>query len=98
MTRGNEDDLGDFLSLCFMVFCLIVLCGCGGTTHTIQTNGNEGMSLGNGEYLFPDGKGQLKAGKLTSKHPPAGVQIRNPKTKTEVLEWLEKIGVKVNQE
>jgi hypothetical protein len=74
---------------------LIFLCGCGGTTHTIQSNGQEGMSLGNGEYLFPDGKGELKAGKLTSKQPPAGTLIRNPKTKTEVLEWLKKQGVKL---
>lgn len=92
MTRGSEN-LGDAFFLCFMVWCLFVLSGCGGTTHTIQTNGQEGMSLGNGTYLFPDGAGALKAGPLTSKQPPAGVLIRNPKTQTEVLEWLKKQGV-----
>lgn len=95
MTRGSEN-LGDAFFLGFMVWCLFVLSGCGGTTHTIQSNGQEGMSLGNGEYLFPDAKGDLKAGKLTSKTPPAGTIIRNPKSKTEVLEWLKKIGVKMD--
>lgn len=54
------------------------------------------MSLGNGEYLFPDASNTLKAGKLLNEkgHPPAGTIVINPKTKEQFIEWLDRIGVK----
>lgn len=67
--------------------------------HTIQQKGNEGISLGNGEYLFPDEKGEMVAGPLNhpKNHPPAGALIIVPKTKEDVLQWLDRIGVKYNK-
>lgn len=75
------------------------LVGCGGTDHTIQVKGREGMSLGNGKYLFPDGNGGLKAGKLRNENgqPPPGVLVINPKSEDEVRDWLTRNGVNIDK-
>lgn len=77
-----------------LVLSLLLLTGCGKTEHMVQLPGNKGTSLGNGEYLFPNAKGELRAGKLKSKHPPAGTLITVPVTNQEVIDSLKSAGAK----
>ncbi len=75
-----------------LALSLPLLTACGKTEHTVHLPGNKGTSLGDGEYLFPNAKGELRAGKLKSKHPPAGTLITVPVTNQEVIDSLKSAG------
>jgi len=79
------------LKLASLMMALTLL-GC--TSHTIQTHGQTGVSLGNGRYAFPNAKGELEVGELNHKDLPAGTLVRVPKTEQEVIDALKDAGAK----
>lgn len=79
-----------------LISIMLGTAGCA-TRHTIQTNGQTGISLGEGLYAFPNAKGELEPGKLNHKDFPAGTMIRVPKTRQEVIDALKESGVKIQE-
>lgn len=84
------------LTLLTLASLTLILTGCGGNSHHLQTNGATGIGLGEEEVdaAFPDANGKLIIGK-TRLTP--GTLIHLPKTKQEVIDTLKGAGAKFEE-